>query len=41
MGWSSGKKSDDGTVKKYLWSNHMEKETGRPKLKWLNCIENV
>jgi hypothetical protein len=41
LGWSSGKNSDDRTVKKvFLEKADGRRKAGRPNLRWLDCIEN-
>jgi hypothetical protein len=41
MGWSLVRMSDDRTVKKvFLGKPAGRRKAGRPKLKWLDCIEN-
>jgi hypothetical protein len=40
MGWSFGK-TDDKTVKKiFLGKPDGRRNAGRPKLRWLGCVEN-
>jgi len=41
MGWSLIRRSYDRTVKKvFLGKPNGRRKAGRPKLIWLNCIEN-